>query len=337
VFGESKEALARMLRALAAGETLAGRVAGGAAEGELADLARQWVAGRPVDLRRLHPEGGRVVDLPSHPWEHRRYWLDAEVPQGLEDAALDHVDPSALERRVLVEVARVLRLDPSQIERTASFSELGMESLMSMELRNRLEASLEYRLSAAAVVEHPSVAALAGYLARRSSPRGSKNAAREMARAAEERSVERGSGRQCLLTGATGFLGVHLLRNLLDSGYERVYCLVRAEDEGAAIRRLRSTMRHYCREADADLHRVTPLLGDLGSPWLGLGERRFCEVADEVDVIYNNGALLDFVLPYERLEAINVKGTSEVVRMARRSGRAQLHHVSTVGVLPEGH
>ena len=46
------------------------------------------------------------------------------------------------------------------------------------------------------------------------------------------------SPREILLTGATGFLGAHLLSELLATTNARVWCLVRARDEGDALRRI---------------------------------------------------------------------------------------------------
>jgi acyl transferase domain-containing protein len=44
--------------------------------------------GQPVAWKRLHPEGGRVVPLPTYPWQRQRYWLE-----GLPSAAPASKDP----------------------------------------------------------------------------------------------------------------------------------------------------------------------------------------------------------------------------------------------------
>ncbi|HRI69423.1 MAG TPA: beta-ketoacyl reductase, partial [Polyangium sp.] len=72
-----------------------------------------------------------------------------------------------LETHVLEQVGRVLRLDPSRIDRLAPFSTLGMDSLMSLELRNRLEPTLGIRLASTLLFAHPTPAALASYLLER--------------------------------------------------------------------------------------------------------------------------------------------------------------------------
>jgi acyl carrier protein len=62
-------------------------------------------------------------------------------------------------------VARILRLELSHVDRDAPLKTLGLDSLMTLELRNRLEADLGLRLSATLVWNYPTVAALAGHLA----------------------------------------------------------------------------------------------------------------------------------------------------------------------------
>lgn len=76
---------------------------------------------------------------------------------------------AALEQHILEHVSQVLRLDISRIDRLSSFTSLGMDSLMSLELRNRLESSLGVRLSATLLFTYANPASLADYLLERMS------------------------------------------------------------------------------------------------------------------------------------------------------------------------
>ncbi|GAB2883510.1 type I polyketide synthase [Streptomyces mayteni] len=71
-----------------------------------------------------------------------------------------------LEERLRVEVSAVLGLDDEQprLDRESGFSDAGMDSVMSVELKNRLDRILGLALPATAAFEHPSIAALAEHL-----------------------------------------------------------------------------------------------------------------------------------------------------------------------------
>jgi acyl carrier protein len=63
------------------------------------------------------------------------------------------------------QVAEVLRLSAARIGPETPLKTLGIDSLMGLELRNRLEAALGLTLSATLVWSHPNVSALADFLA----------------------------------------------------------------------------------------------------------------------------------------------------------------------------
>jgi phthiocerol/phenolphthiocerol synthesis type-I polyketide synthase C len=73
----------------------------------------------------------------------------------------------ALAQHCRTEIARVLKLDPSRVDTTAPLSSMGFDSLMSLELRKRLEASLEVTLPATLAWRFPTVEAIAPFLAER--------------------------------------------------------------------------------------------------------------------------------------------------------------------------
>jgi NADPH:quinone reductase-like Zn-dependent oxidoreductase/acyl carrier protein len=72
--------------------------------------------------------------------------------------------PGMMEALVREQAAAVLRLEPSRIERETPLKALGIDSLMGLELRNRLEARLGVTLSATLAWTYPHVAALTEYL-----------------------------------------------------------------------------------------------------------------------------------------------------------------------------
>ena len=80
-------------------------------------------------------------------------------------AAAPGLRQSLLETHLIQQIAQVLRLPLDQIDSKTPLPTLGLDSLMALELRNRLELSLGVTLSATLIWGYPTVAALAPFLA----------------------------------------------------------------------------------------------------------------------------------------------------------------------------
>lgn len=135
-----------------------------------------------------------------------------------------------------------------------------------------------------------------------------------------------------LVTGATGFLGAHLVADWLDASNARLHCLVRATSPEAALARVRDNLARYGLWHDRYADRLVGVPGDLGEPGLGLSRYDFDALADGVDAVVHNGGVVNFLKPYELLRPANVDGTREVIRLAATGRPTALHMVSTLGV-----
>ncbi|MCP2298690.1 thioester reductase domain-containing protein [Nocardia amikacinitolerans] len=144
---------------------------------------------------------------------------------------------------------------------------------------------------------------------------------------------ERVAPRRILLTGATGFLGSHLLLDLLRHSEAHVVCLVRAADDQAATERLEHAVRRFMLPWSREvLRRVTPLAGDLREPRLGLSDERWATLAAEVDSIVNAGAAVDFLRGYPSLRRTNVLGPLTLAELACTGKPKPVHHISSLAV-----
>ncbi|KAL4545101.1 hypothetical protein Ndes2526B_g02216 [Nannochloris sp. 'desiccata'] len=154
--------------------------------------------------------------------------------------------------------------------------------------------------------------------------------------------VKPGPPEVVLLTGATGFVGGFILRELLrpPRGLKRVYCLVRCKSSQDGVDRIRKQLLHHeLYTASEWLEIAAPRLyvlpGDLGQPSLGLDAPTMQRLADEVDVIINNGAMVNVTRGYAGLKTSNVDAVLELLRLSTRGVYAKpVHQISTGGALP---
>jgi myxalamid-type polyketide synthase MxaE and MxaD len=127
------------------------------------------VAVMPFDLRhwrQLFPSAARAPFL-------RELFRDdggsGRTTESPERARLLATPPAlrqgVLETMLAEQIARVLRMPPDQIDRTTPLPSLGLDSLMALELRNRLELSFGVTLSATLIWGYPTIGQLAPFLA----------------------------------------------------------------------------------------------------------------------------------------------------------------------------
>jgi amino acid adenylation domain-containing protein/thioester reductase-like protein len=141
-----------------------------------------------------------------------------------------------------------------------------------------------------------------------------------------------------LLTGATGFLGVHLLHELLEKTSANIHCLVRAENVSEARNKLKNKLSFYQLWNEQNSQRIIPIIGNLEKNLLGLSEKEFQDLASQIDVIYHNGASVNLIYPYSVLKPANVLGTQEILRLASQIKIKPVHFVSTTSVFcPENY
>ncbi|KAK9450456.1 uncharacterized protein V1518DRAFT_413899 [Limtongia smithiae] len=124
------------------------------------------------------------------------------------------------------------------------------------------------------------------------------------------------------LTGATGFLGAYLARDILAkhgavAGADiRLIVHVRAENSAAGFSRFKSSTTAYGVWDDSFTSRVTVVTGKLEDERLGIDEAMWARLADEVDVIIHNGAQVHWVYPYSKLRGPNVIGSVNAMSLA---------------------
>ncbi|SEH12345.1 SDR family oxidoreductase [Thermoleophilum album] len=120
------------------------------------------------------------------------------------------------------------------------------------------------------------------------------------------------------VTGATGFIGRHLLQHLLERD-GTIYVLVR---EGS-----RGRLKEVLARLGADESRVQPVVGDLTKPGAGVDGP-----PGPIDHFFHLAAVYDMEADEQTMVRANVEGTRHAVELANELGASRFHHVSSIAV-----
>ena len=144
---------------------------------------------------------------------------------------------------------------------------------------------------------------------------------------------QRMSYRDVLLTGATGFLGAYLLRDLLVHSDAKVHVAVRAPSRQLAWQRLAVKMATYFGPEllERQGKRVRILPGDLTDPQLGLERGTYDAVARTIDCAIHAAALTKHYGDSATFVKANVDATKHVLALAKRAG-CDVNVISTISV-----
>ena len=123
------------------------------------------------------------------------------------------------------------------------------------------------------------------------------------------------------VTGATGFIGRHLVERLLERD-GTVYVLVREGSKGR-LEELRSRW-------GADSDRVVAITGDLSQPRLGISDEDLGRLQGEVDHLFHLAAIYDMTADAESQKVANIEGTRHMVEFANEVEAGRVHMVSSI-------
>ncbi|MEP7090875.1 MAG: SDR family oxidoreductase, partial [Nocardioidaceae bacterium] len=130
------------------------------------------------------------------------------------------------------------------------------------------------------------------------------------------------------VTGATGFIGRHLVQELLDNREDEVVILVR---KGSQVR-IDRLLRWW-----GDPARVSTVVGDLTKPRLGMTKRWVDAHRGTVDHFFHLAAIYDMTASDESNEQLNVGGTRAAMDLAGALDAGVFHHVSSVAAAGDYH
>jgi NAD(P)-dependent dehydrogenase (short-subunit alcohol dehydrogenase family) len=119
------------------------------------------------------------------------------------------------------------------------------------------------------------------------------------------------------VTGATGFIGRHLVERLLQRDGD-IYVLVREESQD----KLAELVRKW-----GDEDRIKPVVGDLGEKNLGVSQP-----LPRIDHFFHLAAIYDMAADETRNALLNVGGTQNAIDLANQLEVGTFHHMSSIAV-----
>lgn len=135
-----------------------------------------------------------------------------------------------------------------------------------------------------------------------------------------------------LLTGSTGFLGSHILNELLEEK-NTVVCLVRSNEVPKAKSKLLKKMRYYFPSKNFENNSsLKVVVGDLTQENLGMSSTDYKILSEMVDVVVHSAADVNLTKSYEELYNTNIYGTKQIIDFAKKGKKKKLHYLSTLAV-----
>ncbi len=137
-----------------------------------------------------------------------------------------------------------------------------------------------------------------------------------------------------LLTGTTGFLGIHLLRELCENpNVKKVYCLIRKKNNKDANERIQISLQNYFSNdvIEKIKDKIVAVEGNFENKNLDFADEVYSKLCKEVTTVIHCGANVKHYGKYSTFYRANVLGTKHIIEFCKNS-KAKLAHISTVSV-----
>ncbi len=136
-----------------------------------------------------------------------------------------------------------------------------------------------------------------------------------------------------LLLGATGFLGIHVLSELLKIDDIKIYCLIREDPSTSPENKLKNKFKYYFGSDLSNLFgtRLFIINGDVSLDNFGLDKNQYELLGSNVSTVVNCAALVKHYGNYKDFEKVNVIGCKNAVAFCENFNK-ELFHTSTVSV-----
>ncbi|MDY7567363.1 non-ribosomal peptide synthetase [Pseudomonas sp. RTC3] len=259
-----------------------------------------------------------------------------ELPVSFLDVQLRRLPETAVEQQLLTLWAELLEMPSADISTEESFFNLGGHSILLSQMLLGIREQFGRGIPINRFIEAPTLRTLAALI---DNDGAQSSACTVSAQALLDANPQLdmavlpinqlGDVHKVVVTGANGFLGVHIVQALLDWGASEIVCLVREGGGQSAQARFAQSLREN-RLEHLDLSRVTVYPADITQPQLGLSAEVYEYIDREFGVLVHNAANVNHVQDYETLIKDNVEPIFECLRLCEGRSKKIFNFVSTL-------
>lgn len=307
-----------------------------------------------LDKLPLNPNG--KVDKPNLPFP--------DISEQAEEASAEDLKRwetlTETERTVASKWANLIRgLNAKSIAPENDFFDLGGHSLLAQQMLLDMRKEIGANVSIKSLYENPSLRGFGVQVDRQLRPTDGEAANGQMDeepyaksldellkklpakyQTADAATVLQSGTPTVFLTGATGFLGGFIIKDLLErtkTGVKVIAHVRGAKDSKAGFDRLRRSLQGYGLWNDEWSTRLSCVIGDLSKPHLGLDSNTWQTLCQDVDAVIHNGAAVHWVRTYQDMVNSNVMSTMEAMKICSEGKPKVFTFVSSTSVLDTDH
>lgn len=294
----------------------------------------------PFQRERIDEKNIPIISIHSYSKKnlaHENEYL--EIPTSIQEKELQ------IKKFIREQISSLVNKQQEFDDKTL-FKDLGINSLMAIELINQLQKEFGHlNLNPTVFFDHPTTEQLSKYLSRINTNYSFVEKIppyKEVKLDLEASFLQElqhplfvsTSKNNILVTGITGFVAPYLLQELMKNKDMKFYCIVRAKNEEEGRKKIENSLREKDLYKEDVIKKIIPIVGDLSLPKFGLDSRDYETLTQIIDVVFHVGANVNFILSYSALYGANVEGTREIVRFCIKNKLKPLHFISTFAAFP---
>lgn len=135
-----------------------------------------------------------------------------------------------------------------------------------------------------------------------------------------------------LLTGATGFLGIHILLELMkQDDIKKIYCLVRSKGNISSQERLLNKLKFYSNISEEQINdKIIIIDGDITKQQFGLKEAEYKKLKNNITTVINSAANVKHYGKQQKFYETNVLSVKNILDFCE--DKISLAHISTLSI-----